>query len=155
MHAKGVSRWNSSLSLEVLKSIGCPQAPSYSTVWRVITNIDHDKFQEQLCRWLAEEASQLHSAQKFKHYSLDGKTPRAASKTHDSKIHIVTMIDAISKTSIEQRLTDDKSNKIPKVVEMIEQAAIDAETVITADAMHTQDKTAEAIQKKLLLRLRG
>ena len=145
---KAVARWVASLSMEVFKSLGCPGAPSYITLWRLITKVNHDKFQEQLCGWLAEQSSKLHVAKGLKHYSIDGKVLRAASKANGSQIHLVTIIDAISRTFIDQRLTDDKSNEIPKAVEMIEDIPIDAETVITLDALHTQKKTAEAIQKK-------
>ena len=84
----------------------------------------------------------------LRHLCLDGKTLRAGSKARGSQLHVVTMIEAISKTLMDQRLTDDKSNEIPKVVEMLREAPIDAETVVTADAMHTQRETADTIVKK-------
>lgn len=147
-NAKEVSRWVSSLSLEFLKTLGCRRAPSHTTLWRVITNIGHTALCQALCGWLAEQSKGLHIAPEFRHLCLDGKTLRAGSKAHGSQLHVVTMIEAISKTIMDQRLTDNKSNEIPKVVEMLRDTPIDAETVVTADAMHTQRKTADTIQKK-------
>ena len=146
--AKAIYRWIASLSVDFLKSLGCRQAPSYTTVWRVLTKVGHAALQKELCGWLADQSKNLHVAPDIKHLCLDGKTLRTASKAHGSQLHVVTMIEAVSKTIMEQRLTDDKSNEIPKVVEILEAAPIDAQTIVTADAMHTQHKTAETIQKK-------
>jgi predicted transposase YbfD/YdcC len=44
----------------------------------------------------------------------------------------------------------EKTNEIPEAVAILEEANLDAETVVTADAMHTQTKTAELIKKKTL-----
>lgn len=147
-NAKAIHRWIAGLSLEVLKSLGCRRAPSHTTVWRVLTKVGHVALQKELCGWLAEQSQRLHVAPDIKHFCIDGKTLRAASKAHGSQLHVVTMIEAISKTIMEQRLTDNKSNEIPKVIEILEDAPIDAQTIVTADAMHTQHKTAETIQKK-------
>ncbi len=153
-NTKAIYRWIGSLSDEFLRSLGCRRAPSHATLWRVITNVGQAALQDALCSWLAEQSSKLHVAEGFRHLSLDGKTLRAASKAHGSQIHVVTLIDAVSKGILQQKRTDDKSNEIPKAVEMFEQAPIDAETIVTADAMHTQHKTAEAILKKRALHLR-
>jgi hypothetical protein len=147
-NAKEVSRWVSSLSTEFLKTLGCRRAPSHTTLWRVITNIGHAALCKELCGWLAEQSKGLHLASGFRHLSLDGKTLRAGSKAHGSQLHVVTMIEAVSKTVMDQRLTDDKSNEIPKVAEMLRETPIDAQTVVTADALHTQRETAETIVKK-------
>lgn len=149
--AKAIHRWVASLSAEFLGSLGFRRAPSHTTLWRVITNVGQAALQEALCGWLAEQSSKLHVAKGFRHLVLDGKTLRAASKNHTSQLHVVTLIDAVSKTLLRQELTDEKSNEIPKAVEIFEQAPIDAETIITADALHTQVKTAEAILKKTVI----
>ncbi len=39
------------------------------------------------------------------------------------------------------------TNEIPEALAILEEANLDAETVVTADAMHTQTKTAELIKK--------
>lgn len=145
--AKAIHRWISSLSSEFLKSLGLRQAPSHTTIWRVLTKVGHQSLAQQLCGWL-EEQSRLHIAPEVRQFCLDGKTLRASSKAKGSQVHVVTMIEAISKTILGQRLVDDKSNEIPKTAEMLQQADIDAGTIVTADALNTQHKTAEIIQKK-------
>jgi len=147
-NTKEVWRWVSSLSPEFLKTLGCWRAPSHTTLWRVITGVGHAALCKELCGWLAQQSKGLHLASSFRHLSLDGKTLRAGSKAQGSQLHVVTMIDAVTKTVLDARLTDNKSNEIPKVVEILEEARVDAETVVTADAQHTQRETAAAIQKK-------
>jgi len=101
--AKTIQRWIASLSSEFLKSLGCRQAPSHTTIWRVLTEVDHGALQKELCGWLAEQFKKLHVALALKQLCLDGKTLRSASKVHGSQLHLVTMIEAISKTVMEQR----------------------------------------------------
>jgi hypothetical protein len=48
---------------------------------------------------------------------------------------------------------EKKATEIPEAFAILEAANLDAETVVTADAMHTQTKTAELIKKKRSLRL--
>lgn len=143
-----IYRWISSLSAEFLKSLGCRQAPSHTTLWRVLTGIEHSVLQKELCEWLAEQSKKCYVASALRQICLDGKTLRASSKARGSQLHLVTMIEAISKTIMAQQLTDEKSNEIPKVAEMLEQTPLDAQTLVTADALNTQDKTAEVVQKK-------
>lgn len=87
-------------------------------------------------------------AEGVKQFCLDGKALRAASKANGSKLHVVTMIEAVSRTVLDQRMTDAKSNEIPKVQEILQDAPIDANVVVTTDALNTQYKTADIIQKK-------
>ena len=143
-----IYRWISALSTEFLKSLGCRQAPSHTTLWRVMTGIRHAALQKELCEWLAEQSKKCYVASALRHICLDGKTLRASSKVQGSQLHLVTMIEAVSKTIMAQQLTDDKSNEIPKVAEMLEQTPLDAQTLVTADALNTQDKNAAIIQKK-------
>lgn len=80
--------------------------------------------------------------------SLDGKCLRAASKASSSEIQILELINAITGVLITQHKISDKENEIPVAREVLEQTQLDAETVVTADALHTQDKLANLIVKK-------
>ena len=64
--------------------------------------------------------------------------------------NLLTLIESISSVLLDQVLVGEKTNEIPHAVPMREAANLDAETVVTADAMHTQTKTAELILKKTL-----
>ena len=75
--AKTIQRWIASLSSEFLKSLGCRQVPSHTTIWRVLTEVDHGALQKELCGWLAEQFKKLHVALALKQLCLDGKTLRS------------------------------------------------------------------------------
>lgn len=87
----------------------------------------------------------------FRILSLDGKRLRTASKASDSEIHILSLIDTVAKVFLEQRSVGEKTNEIPVAQKLLNEIKLDANTIVTADAMHTQTKTAEAIIKKTLI----
>lgn len=78
---------------------------------------------------------------------LDGKAIKStdAIKTIETMMNIVTAYTDTG-ISLGQKTVDSKSNEIPAVRELIEMLNIEG-MVITADAMHCQKETAEAIIK--------
>lgn len=145
-----ISRWIGELSLELLRNLGCRRAPSNTTLWRVLTHIDHEALKSVLCEWLKAQANKLHVDRKLKIMSLDGKCLRGTEKMSECETNLLTLIEGISGVLHDQVLVGEKTNEIPHATEMLRAADLDAETIVTADAMHTQTKTAEAILKKTL-----
>jgi hypothetical protein len=149
--AKGIWRWISGLSHEYLKSLGCRQAPSYSKVWNTLTKLDHNALEAVLCSWLTEQTDKVHLDKNIKILSIDGKALKSASKAADNDLHVLTLIDTITKVIRAQRPVGEKTNEIPVAQELLKDHPLDASMIITADAMHTQDNLAEVIQKKMLI----
>ena len=145
-----IHRWISSLSRELLKSLGCRQAPSYSVIRSTLINANHQTLSETLCGWLQEQERKIHIDKRIKILSLDGKQVRAASKAGGTDIHILELIDSVTQVVRAQIKVSDKENEIPVARTILSELPIDAETIVTADALHTQKKTAEVIQKKTL-----
>ena len=150
-NAKDIYRWISNLSLELLKSLGCRKVPSYSMIWRTLRYTDHEALSKVLGSWLGEQTERLYIDRNFRILSLDGKRLRTASKASDSEIHILSLIDTVAKVFLEQRSVGEKTNEIPVAQKLLNEIKLDANTIVTADAMHTQTKTAEAIIKKTLI----
>jgi len=146
-----ISRWIGELSVELLRSLGCRRAPSNTTLWRVLTQIDHEALKDVLCEWLKAQANKLHVDRKLKIMSLDGKCLRGTQKMSGRDTNLLTLIESISGVLHDQVLVGEKTNEIPHGAEMLHSADLDAETIVTADAMHTQTKTAEIILKKTLI----
>jgi hypothetical protein len=149
--AKGMWRWISELSRELLRSLGCRQAPSYSMIWSSLRDADHAALQEALCGWLTEQGNRLYVDRSIRILSLDGKALRSASKAAGTELHVLTLIDTVAKTLRAQRPVDAKTNEIPVAQELLAAEPLNAETVVTADAMHTQEKLAETLVKKTLI----
>jgi len=151
-HSKGIYRWISSLSMDVLRDVGCRRPLSYTTIWRVLANVDHGKLSEQLCSWLREHANKIHVADNFKVISFDGKALRGASHAAGVELHVLSLIDASAKVLLAQYpVSKDKEHEIPVARAALEKEPIDAKTVFTADALHTQRDTVDLIQKKTVI----
>jgi hypothetical protein len=143
-----IHRWVSDLSSELLKSIGCRKVPSYSVIRSTLIKTDYQALSAALCSWLEEQENKIHIGQRIRILSLDGKRLRAASNAGGSDIHILELINAVTKLAKAHSKVSDKENEIPVAQQILSEQALDANTIVTADALHTQRKTAKIIQKK-------
>ena len=146
--AKGIWRWIEGLSVEMLRNLGCRRTPSYPTIWRTLSNTNNEALSDAFCEWLSEQNKKTYIDSKIRILSLDGKKLKAASKASDTDIYILSLIDSISKTLIKQVPVGEKTNEIPIAQKMLEEQPLDASTIVTADALHTQTKLAKIIVKK-------
>ena len=147
-----IYRWISQLSTELLRSLGISRAPSHTTLWRVLCNVNNQQLTTLLCEWLAQEAGKIHVDPQFRVISMDGKALRGAARASGAEMQILTLVESISGVMVGQVPVGEKTNEIPHATELLEQSAsLDAKTIVTADSMHTQRKTAELIVKKTLI----
>ena len=81
--------------------------------------------------------------------SLDGKTVRSTGgmQEYESPLHIISAQISELGLTLAQRSTDDKSNEIPAVQELLKELNIKG-TMVTADALNCQKETAEIIVKQ-------
>jgi len=150
--ASGIYRWINSLSRELRITVGCYGKISLTTVWRILTSVDNQAFTEQLCGWLKENAKKIHVDDSLKVISLDGKCLRGASKARGVELHVLSLIDAVTTVLHNQiPIEKDKEHEIPAAQQVLEATDLDANTIVLADALHTQRKTAEIIVKKTLI----
>ena len=147
-NAKDIHRWISGLSIVLIKSLGCRKHPSYSTIRRAITLVDHECLSKALTSWLSQQIDRVYIDRDIRIISFDGKKMHAASKTSNTDIHILSFIDTIAKVVVMQKEVGAKTNEIPVAQAMLEEIELDEKTIVTGDAMHTQKKTANQIVKK-------
>jgi predicted transposase YbfD/YdcC len=80
--------------------------------------------------------------------AIDGKTICSTVKSKVCrKLHIMTAMLTTNSVTLAQLATDEKSNEIPKMRELLELVDIEGK-IITADAMGCQKETAEQIIKQ-------
>ena len=117
--------------------------PSFSTIRRVLMQIDHQQFANIFDRWM----SQYMIKENQKWVSVDGKAIKGTKqKEEDKKLaHLVSFFSSDSKEVLIARKTATKSNEIPLVQEMLESFPLQ-DMIITLDALHCQTKTAKAIK---------
>ena len=120
-------------------------------IWSVLCKTDHAALEAALCSWLKEQSDKVHVDRSIRLLSLDGKALRSATKAAGAELHVLTIIDTIANTIRAQRPVGEKTNEIPVAQELLKDNTLDAQTIVTADAMHTQDKFAEVILKKTLI----
>jgi hypothetical protein len=147
-----IKRWVDSLSLEVLRSMGMRKHPSYKLLWSTLSNVDDQALAQALATWLEKQTKILSTVTPaLKVLSLDGKALRAGAKTLGTELHLLTLIDSISQVVRAQVRVPEKTNEIPVARQLLDAQPLDATTVITADALHTQVETAAATLKKTLI----
>lgn len=119
--------------------------PSHDTFGRVFRRLDSVEFYAALQSWVGEIATSLHGQT----VAVDGKTLRGSfdSASQTSALHSVSAWACGLRLCLGLNSVDDKSNEIPAVQELASMLDL-AKAVVTADAMHCQKATAEAIVDK-------
>ncbi len=119
--------------------------PSHDTLGTLFARIDPELFQECFSNWVQSVVS-LAIGEVI---AIDGKCLRRSYDKRDNKsaIHMVSAWAQGNRMVLGQVKVNEKSNEItalPKLLEMIDIAG----AIVTADAMHTQTKTASLIIDK-------
>jgi predicted transposase YbfD/YdcC len=119
--------------------------PSHDTFGRVFSMLDPKQFNESFTRWV-RAISELTSGAVV---AIDGKTLR---RSHDSSnnlsaIHMVSAWAVGNGMVLGQVKTDEKSNEITAIPELIKSLELE-NTVVTIDAMGTQKSIAGLIIEK-------
>lgn len=119
--------------------------PSWSTIRRVFDFIDPKQFEICFAEWMKE----VTNVKKGTVVAIDGKTMRgtADESTGKKAIHIVNAWCSENKMILGQVKTDDKSNEITAVPELLDMLFIKG-CIVTVDAMNTQKETVKKIVKE-------
>lgn len=119
--------------------------PSHDTLGRVFAMLDGEDFQKCLMAF----ASELITSLKGKTVAVDGKSVRGSydHAVGQSCLHNVSAWVSDLKVCLGMTSVADKSNEIPAVQELIASLELKG-AVVTADAMHCQKKTCQAILDK-------
>jgi predicted transposase YbfD/YdcC len=118
--------------------------PSHDTFGRVFAMLDTVEFYNCMHNWLRNFRLSL----KGQHVAIDGKTLRGS---HDrgkgfAALHMVSAWASGLRLNLGQKSVDDKSNEIPAVAELLQLLQLKG-AIVTLDAMHCQQNTAELIRK--------
>jgi predicted transposase YbfD/YdcC len=117
--------------------------PSQYTLERVCDVIDPKQFAKCFVEWM-KEVTEL---SKGTIIAIDGKTARCTAEKGKKTIHIVYAWCSSNKMILGQVKTDEKSNEITAVPELLDMLFIKG-CIVTVDALNTQKKTVEKIVKE-------
>ena len=119
--------------------------PSHDTISRVFAALDSVPFQACFIRWMGTLCPCLEG----QIVAIDGKTARGSHHRRCGKqaIHVVSAFVCDHGLTLGQLKTDEKSNEIPAIPELIEALDLGG-SIVTLDAMGCQKEIAQAIVDK-------
>lgn len=117
--------------------------PSHDTLQRVWGMIEPKEFEQCFCEWVQAVCQKT----KGEIVSIDGKTIRRSGGKQQKPIHMVSAWANTQQMVLGQMATDEKSNEITAVPELLEMLDI-AGCIITADAMSCQKEIVKKITEK-------
>ena len=117
--------------------------PSQYTYQRVFDVIDPKQFGRCFTQWMKD----VTEVSKGTVVAIDGKTARGTAEKDKKAIHIVNAWCSSNKMILGQVKTDEKSNEITAVPELLDMLFLKG-CIVTVDAMNTQKKTVEKIVKE-------
>ena len=117
--------------------------PSHDTMQRVWGMIDPKEFEKSFCTWVEAVCEKTNG----EIVSIDGKTVRRSGGNGKRPIHMVSAWANSNQMVLGQLATDEKSNEITAVPELLEMLDV-AGCIITADAMSCQKEIVEKITEK-------
>lgn len=133
-----VAEWAKDLSRDTLRRLGSRRwtPPSEPTIRRVLQKLDAERLDAEIGRWLLQQ-----SGLKGQALSVDGKTLRGAHDAGQAAPHLLSAILHQEGLVVAQRAVGEKTNEIPEVPRLLAPLPLKG-TVVTLDAMHTQQATA-------------
>jgi len=138
-----IGQWAADAGPEVLAVLGAVRgAADESTFRRAFALISPDVLDRVLGAWLWTRAARAGGRLVI---AIDGKTVRGARSKTGKAPHLVAALAHGIGAVLGQVAVDEKSNEIPAVRDLLKAFASLAGAVITIDALHTQNDTAQAI----------
>ena len=114
--------------------------PSHDTLARVFAALDSARFEQCFVRWMSTLIPSLEG----EIVAIDGKTARGSRDRDQAALHMVSAFVCGRGITLGQWKTNEKSNEITAIPELIE--ALDlAGAIVTIDAMGCQKKIAQTI----------
>ena len=117
--------------------------PSHDTFARIFQIMDPKEFEKAFRNWVSECCAGCTKQT----VSIDGKTIRGSREKGKKAIHMVSAWASEAKLVLGQIATEEKSNEITAVPELLELLDIEG-CVVTADAMSCQTAIVSAINSK-------
>jgi predicted transposase YbfD/YdcC len=146
-----IAEWAADLPTEVATTLGIgPVCPSESAIRRLVQRLDADRFDRAIGTWVQQLCAGVALSGRRRVLAVDGKTLRG-SRTLDGRArHLLAVIDHDTGMVLGQTNVDGKTNEITAFTPLIDtlNRLNLAETVITADALHTQRDHVEDLHAR-------
>ena len=142
-----IAEWAQDLPVSARLRLGIGRrAPSEATIRRVLRAVDLDALDAVLSAWLAAWLPDPPPGRP-RVIAVDGKTARGARGADGRAAHLLAAFDHDSGVVLGQTTVDDKSNEITAFAPLLDRIDL-TDTLITADALHTQRGHAEYLHAR-------
>ncbi len=145
-----IAEWAHDLPITVRLRLGIGRwAPSESTIRRILSALDADELDRAVSIWLEARAADTQprgAATPMRSIAVDGKTVRGARQRDGQAVHLFAALDHSSGIVLGQTEVDVKTNEITAFAPLLDRIDI-TNAVITADALHTQDRHAHYLHE--------
>lgn len=123
--------------------------PSHDTFGKVLSRLDPRVLSERFSAWMSELYFHLGKLVESKGMTvaIDGKTICRSGSAEQNASHVLTAFASRMQLVLGQIKTDEKSNEITAIPELLELFQV-KDTVVTIDAMGTQKNIAAKIIEK-------
>ena len=140
----GLERFGKTHEEELRRIMELPNGiPSHDTFGDVLGRLDYTAVESIFRKWVKEMKGEAD----IKNIAIDGKTVRRSESAIHKAAHIVTAYSSDLQLILGQVLTEEKSNEITAIPELLDTLEIKGSTV-TIDAMGTQTAIAEKITER-------
>ena len=145
-----IEEWAKAQQTWLKKYLRLPDGiPSHDTIGRVLEALNPQSFQECFLAWLQSlsgKDDKNEGDKKDKHYAIDGKTLR---RSHDRRnglkaLHMVSAWASDQGITLGQIATDEKSNEITAIPELLDRLDLE-KAIVTIDAAGCQKSIAKKI----------
>jgi hypothetical protein len=145
----GIAEWAHDLPVSVRVRLGIGRrAPSESTFRRILQTVDAHALDTAVSSWLVERSGLGREAnQALRAIAVDSKTARGSRAPDQPARHLFAAFKHASGVVLGQTEVDDKSNEITAFAPLLDRIDLTG-TVITADALHTQDRHATYLHQR-------
>jgi Domain of unknown function (DUF4338)/DDE_Tnp_1-associated len=141
------------LTQRQLKALGCRQdpkterykAPSDTTFFRVLNQLDAAAFDLALGRWMIDQEPAALEA-----LAVDGKVLRGSGRQDGKPLHLLSAVSHRLRLTVAQEPIQEKSNEIPALQPLLKKLPLQGRrTLITADALHCQQESARFVTQEI------
>ena len=136
IHAQTPSHWH---------RLGYFRNPPTANAFRyLLMAIDPQALEDAVRCWMQDVLSGSPASNALQALAMDGKTLCGTQDAHDRAVHLLSLLDQSTKCLLSQMLVEGKTNEIPAGPQLLQTVSLEGR-VVTADAMHCQRDTCQAI----------
>jgi len=139
------------LTQRQLRALGCARrengesyAPSDSTFFRIINQVDAAHFEQIVDAWLLEQEVSV-----LARLAVDGKVLRGSGRRDGKPLQLLSAVSHRLRLTLAQVPIEEKSNEIPALKPLLQSLPNLAGSLVTADAMHCQQESSRFVTQDL------